>query len=149
MYKRILAATDGSDFANTAVDHAAALAAGLGAQLLLVTVSDKLPAFSKSEIGTSLPHDIYERLGKADAVRARHILDDASAIARRHNQAAKTIHISDREPYAGILEAAQAEDADLIVLASRSKSVMDRVFIGSQASKVLSLAHVPVLVLKV
>ncbi|MCW5721304.1 MAG: universal stress protein [Devosia sp.] len=149
MYKRILAATDGSDFANQAVDHAAALAAGLGAQLLLVTVGDKLPVFSRSEIGMSLPHDIYERLGKADAAKARHILDEATAIARRHGPVEKAIHIPNEEPYAGILEAAREEGADLIVLASRSKTLMDRIFIGSQASKVLSLAPIPVLVLKI
>lgn len=148
MYRRILVATDGSDFANMAVEQASDLAAGLGAELYIVTVSEALPVFSAAEIGWSLPQDVYEQMRKADAAKARRILDKATGIAKRHGAPIREIHIAGQDPYAGILEAAGNIKADLIVLASHSKSVVDRLLLGSQASKVLSLATIPVLVVR-
>lgn len=149
MYKRILVATDGSGQAGTAIAQAATLAAQLKAQLFILTVSEPLPVFSKSELGWSLPPDVYERMQQVDDIKARRILDEAVSIATDHGSpAAETIHLADRAPYAGILEAAKAHDIDLIVMAPHSKGLVDRLLLGSQASKVLSLADRPVLLVR-
>ena len=50
--------------------------------------------------------------------------------------------------YEGILETAKAIDADLIVMGSHSRGFVNRLIIGSQASKVVNLSEVPVLIIK-
>ena len=51
-----------------------------------------------------------------------------------------------RQPAEGIIDTAQAEGCDLIVMASHGRSGLARVLLGSQASKVVTLSPVPVLV---
>lgn len=148
MYERILVATDGSDSAKTAVDHAAYLASALKAELYMVHVSEPLPTFAPAEIGWSVPSGIYDEMQRAADARASHILNAAAELARRQGSNAHPIHIAGQPASSGILEAAATSRADIIVLASHSKSLVDRLLLGSQASKVVSLSPIPVLVVR-
>lgn len=46
MYNRILISTDGSEVAQKGVDHGIALAKALGAEVTIITVTERLPVFS-------------------------------------------------------------------------------------------------------
>ena len=50
--------------------------------------------------------------------------------------------------YEGILETAKAEDCDLIVMGSHGRQGVKALILGSVAQKVLTHAHVPVLIVK-
>ena len=148
MYQSILAATDGTELSGLAVEHAVKLAKLLGAGLTIVTVTEPPPAISSAELGWSVPVDLYEQFRKTDANRARKILEDASSVAAGLGWAAASKHVAEQLPYAGILAAARDTIADLIVMASHGHRGLDRLILGSQASKVLSLSKCPVLIVR-
>lgn len=145
MYQNVIAATDGTEVATKAVEHAAYLARTLGARLTLVTVTEQAPSFAAPEIGWSVPRSVFDDIRKANRDKSRAILDAAS---KASGLAAGTMHVEDQAPFQGILDAADKAGADLIVVGSHGHRGLERLILGSQAAKVLSLAKVPVLVVK-
>jgi len=146
MYKHIVAATDGSDLANSAIKHAAELAQAVGAKLTIVTVTPPAPTFVGSELGYAVSTDFFEEIEKANTSHAKTVLDAAVKLAQPAK--AERLHISDRQPYDGILEAAGEVGADLIVMASHGRSGIDRLLLGSQAGRVLAMSKTPILIIK-
>lgn len=146
IYKRILAATDGTELAMRAIEQAAHIATAMNAELFIVTVTPPPPTFASGEMGWSVPTTVYDDIQAANVATAKKILETTSAALAHKPE--RTIHVEDREPFRGILEAADAVHADLIVMASHGRRGIDKLILGSQASKVLSLAHIPVLVVK-
>lgn len=145
MYQSVIVATDGSEIATRAVAHGAAIAKAFSARLSIVTVTEQAPTFDPAEIGWSVPTEIYDDIRKANADRSRRIL----ALAASSSQyPAHTIHVEERSPYEGILDAARKTSADLIVVGSYGKTGIQQLVLGSQASKVVSLAQCAVLVVK-
>lgn len=145
MYSRILVATDGTDMGGSAVAQAGGLARALGATLTIVTVTEQAPTFATPEIGWSVPASVFDDIRRANVEQSRKVLDDAVA---RAGVRAETVHVENQQPFQGILDTAQSVDADLIVMGSHGHRGIQRLILGSQAAKVLSLATVPVLVVR-
>ena len=61
---------------------------------------------------------------------------------------AEAVHVENQSPAQGIVEAANAKNTDLIVIASHGRRGVNKLLLGSQAAEVLSLSTVPVLVIK-
>ena len=143
MYRNILLATDGSDLAERAVVHGLELAKALGAKVTIVTVTDMIPTGPYSPI--PWPSDIarYEALAQKSASK---ILERATDVARNLGISCDTLHIVDELPAEGILKACRDRYCDLIVMASHGRTGIDRMLMGSQAMKVVTLSHVPVLI---
>ncbi len=145
MYTSILAATDGTDVAANAARHAAYLARTLGARLTFVTVTEQAPTIAAPEIGWSVPHSVFDEIRKARVESSRATLD---AAVKASGLPAKSLHVENHSPFEGILIAAEEVGADLIVLGSHGHRGLERLILGSQAQKVLTLSKVPVLVVK-
>jgi len=145
VYRKILAATDGSAVASRVAEHAAALAKATGGELTFVTVTEQAPTFAAAEIGWSVPSSVYDDIRRANVDRSRAIL---AAAVKRSGLAARTVHVEDQRPYEGILAAAEQIDADLVVIGSHGHRGLQLLLLGSQAAKVVTLAKVPVLVIK-
>jgi nucleotide-binding universal stress UspA family protein len=146
MYKHILAATDGALLGTHAVEHAATLARAFGATMTIVTVTPHPPSFATAEVGWSVPADVFEQIRKANADKSKAILQVARALV--DGVTVQTLHIEDRRPYEGILEAVEQVGADLAVMGSNSHRGVDRLILGSQVAKVLNLIKIPVLIVK-
>ncbi len=147
MYSRILIATDGSDLAGEAVEHGLGLAKSVGAAVVIVTVTElwsPLEMAGDVQAGELDPIQVYE-----DAVsrQAKAILDDVTKRAASKGVVSETRHVKDRKPAEGILETAELEECDLIVMASHGRSGLQGMLIGSQTAKVVALSKRPVLVL--
>ena len=56
------------------------------------------------------------------------------------------MHSKDKYPAEGILETAKESGCDLIVMASHGRRGISRILLGSQATKVVTLSAIPVLV---
>jgi nucleotide-binding universal stress UspA family protein len=148
MFKRILIATDGSELAGHAVAQGMALAKVLSAQVTVATVTEPWDALSIAALADrNVPNPVgsYEECAAAAANR---ILWSAKETAKQQDQMCRTLHIKDRYPAEGILEAAKAEGCDLIVIASHGRRGVAKLLLGSQASKVVTLSPVPVLVFR-
>jgi nucleotide-binding universal stress UspA family protein len=143
MFKHILIATDGSELAQKGVDKGLALAKALGAKATAVTVTEPMTALLVGEATIALPLDDYD---KATAANAAQILADVSAAAAKAGVACATLHVKDQYPAEGLVEAAKAQGCDLIVMASHGRRGLSKLLLGSQATRVLTLSEVPVLV---
>lgn len=143
MYTHLLIATDGSELAQKAVDQGLALAKALGARVLAVHVSAPWTAVPIGEIATALPPENYER-ETADA--AQSLLADVALRAKVAGVECETLHVRDRLPAQGIIEAAAERGADLIVMSSHGRSGFARLLLGSEANEVVSKSTVPVLI---
>ena len=143
MFKHILIATDGSELAQKGVEQGLTLAKTVGAKATAVTVTEPIAAMLVGEVAIALPLDDYDRAAAADAAR---ILAGVSASAAKAGVACETLHVKDQYPAEGIVEVAKARGCDLIVMASHGRRGLSKLLLGSQATRVLTLSEVPVLV---
>lgn len=144
MFQKILVPTDGSDIARRAATTAAQLAKSQGAQVVGVYVIDPFP---------------YIGIGDASAMGLQAYLADAKNAAGQALDALAQACKAEGVPFAGdtiernvvyegILETAQAEACDLIVMASHGRQGVKALILGSVAQKVLTHAPMPVLIVK-
>ena len=143
MYKSILIATDGSELAGKAVEQGLALAKALSAKVTVTTVTEPWTMVAPGEIGMTIPIEEYE---KGVGEHAAKILQDAQARAKTVGAPCEILHVKDRYPADGILDAAKSVGADLIVMASHGRRGIARMLIGSQATRVVTHSTIPVLI---
>ncbi|EJF91555.1 universal stress protein [Bartonella tamiae] len=149
MFERILVTTDGSELAERGIDAAIELAKKTGGELFIVTVTSIMPTYG-SVVGT----EWATNPGAFDEVReeidddARKILESALHKAEQLGVKAKGIHAENQLAAAGIVDASNEHEVDLIVIASHGRRGVNRLILGSQASEVLSMSERPVLIIK-
>jgi nucleotide-binding universal stress UspA family protein len=138
MYKKILVPTDGSEFAKKAQRHALFLAKVSGAEIVAVSVTE-----NNFVNGLPLDDEIYQ-LNQVLNERSEENLKEFDKL----NEAdIKITHvIREGSPARVILEVANEEQVDLIVMGSSGKSGFDRFIMGSVADKVVNSAKCAVLV---
>ncbi len=145
MYKHILIATDGSELAAKAVQQGLEIAKAVGARATVITVTEPWTAVAPGEIGMAFPIEDYE---KSASEHATTILDAAKGQGKAIGLSCDVLHVKDRYPADGIIEAAKSQGADLIVMASHGRRGVARVLIGSQANRVVIHSTIPVLICK-
>lgn len=143
MYKHLIIATDGSELAQKAVDQGLALAKALGAKVLAVHVTPPWTSVAVGEVAIALPIENYDRMA---AENAQNVLADVAMRAKAAGVAYETLHVKDRLPAQGIVEAAVQRGVDLIVMSSHGRSGLSRLLLGSEANEVVSKSTVPVLI---
>ena len=138
MYKKILVPTDGSDFAKKAQKHALFLSKVSGAEIVAVSVTE-----NNFVNGLPLDDEIYQ-LNQILKERSEENLKEFDEL---NEDDLKITHvIREGSPARVILEVAQEEAIDLIVMGSSGKSGFDRFIMGSVADKVVNSAKCAVLV---
>ncbi len=141
MYKKILLPTDGSKYSENAEQHALFLAEKSGAEIIALSVIEN--GFS---IGLPSDDTIYEinqmlkEETKQNLKRVEEIRDEVDSDIK------VTSLVKEGSPAAVILDVAEDEDVDLIVIGSSGKTGFDRFLMGSVASKVVKSAKCSVLV---
>jgi nucleotide-binding universal stress UspA family protein len=132
---KILVAYDGSESARRALAETARLANGNS--VTVVSVAEPLPQFGRA--GELL-------LPEEDAERRRELLDAKQLLAERGIEAAVVERKGDAATR--ILDEAEQEHADLIVLGTRGLGTGRRWLMGSVSTKVLHHAPCNVLVVR-
>jgi nucleotide-binding universal stress UspA family protein len=146
MFKHILIATDGSELARKASDAGLELARSLGARVTVVKVTEPLDPVviaAAMERGVSNMEAVY---AEQAAAKAEQMLRAMSAAAQAKGVDCDTVHVTDKTPAEGIVDTAKQRGCDLIVMASHGRRGLSRLLLGSQASKVVTLSPVPVLI---
>ncbi len=143
MFTHILIATDGSELAAKAVAQGLEIAKGLGARVTAVNITEPWVAVAPSEVAMAFPIKEYD---ESVAANAHRILSAVEAEAQKQSIPCATLHVKDQFPAEGIIEAAEKQACDLIVMASHGRRGLMRLLLGSQTIKVLSSSTVPVLV---
>lgn len=142
MFKHILVATDGSELATDAVKRASELAQTLKAKITIVTVNTIPSMFFPPEVWTPA---MYDDVAKAAIEHGEATLKEAAKFCTGD---VDTLAVENTSPADGIVETAGRIGSDLIVMGSHGYRGINRLLLGSEASKVLSLAKIPVLIVK-
>ncbi len=146
MFEHILIATDGSPLALKAVVQGLALAKALNAKATAVTVSEPWDAITMAALAERQKANPIADYEERMAAAADRILEAVSEAAKKQGVPCATLYVKDRHPAEGIIETAQAQACDLIVMASHGRRGLARLLLGSQANKVVTLSAVPVLI---
>jgi nucleotide-binding universal stress UspA family protein len=142
MTKRILVATDGSELSRRAAQVAIALAQSLGAAVVGCAA---IPVYPYHGFGEAVPAE-STFLAQAAAAANRqldHIESEAAAAGVPFSRVLREGHPDDI-----ILQAADTEDCDMIVMASHGRRGVAALVLGSETQKVLARSHRPVLVVR-
>ncbi len=140
-YRKMLIATDGSENSKFAVDAGIELARVIGVKIQAVYVIDTF-AYS------SVPKDT--KWEKAMYVQFRELGKEAvsyvQSSAEKAGLEAETL-ILEGHPAEEILNFAEEQDVDMIVVGSLGKTDVERFLLGSVSEKIIRNAKVPVLVI--
>ena len=137
--RRVLVATDTSETSAGAELAGIELASRVGASLVLVSVIDT------SRL--RLPGGFFHT--RVDQVRAQRESALAASVTRaRELGIAAQFIIWEGDPGASVIDAAEAEGADLIVIGSHGRGPVGRLLLGSVSSYVVDHGRMPVMVIR-
>lgn len=142
MYAKILTPLDGSSLAERAVDHAAEIARGTGAQLILLQVVHA-PLAEAPEAGQAAES---AAITESAAVAMQYLRSVAERLAG--TGIALRCEVLDGEPAAAILGFAHNENVDAIVMSTHGRSGLGKLIMGSVAEKVALTTRRPVMLVK-
>jgi nucleotide-binding universal stress UspA family protein len=149
MFKKILIPTDGSALSAQAANAGISFARSVGAEVVALHVGQPFAAtigFDGMAAAYAITDEDYE---KATAEQAKKYLQ--SIVDRAETAGVKVTHdsVTNFNVADGVVDAAQTHGCDLIFMSSHGRSGLSRLLLGSVTAKVLSLAHVAVLVYRV
>lgn len=144
MYDDILIATDGSQPAQKALEHAARLSATVGAKLHVLCVVQT--GFSPA--GPEYPTQAYADLVEARRQTAQELVDHLVEDLLADGLKAIGYVREGKRASEKIVETARFEEVDLIVIGTHGRSGLQRFLLGSVAEGVLRGAEVPVLAIR-
>jgi nucleotide-binding universal stress UspA family protein len=133
---KILVAYDGSESAKRALDHAAGLSQN-GASISVISVAEELP-----QIGRAAAMLVPEE----DEERRRELVEAKATLKERGIDAKLVERVGD--PAAKIIDEAEQEHADLVVIGSRGLNTAQRWVLGSVSTKVVQHAPCNVFVVR-
>ena len=146
MYDTILVPTDGSPTADRALREALDLASEIGATLHVLYVVDTSAAgwaaIGDEEFGVEVNQGLEYLRKEGEEATA-----EAIEAAREAGVEVVTA-IDDGTPYRGILEYAEEQDIDLLVMGTHGRTGLDRYLLGSTTERVVRRSPVPVLTVR-
>ena len=119
MYHHILIPTDGSELSGKAIDQGVALAKALGAQVTGVTVT--IP-FHIIALDPATVRDTRETYATRVAQTGEKYLGAVKNAAVASDVKCDTIRVEDEHPYHAIIDTAEKQGCDAIVMASHGRS---------------------------
>jgi nucleotide-binding universal stress UspA family protein len=140
--KKILVATDFSEYAEYAVSSAASIAKQTGAQLILLHVIDR---------PLNLDDESYENYHNMPGGKTvvMNIQSKLNAIVSAHKiENAEVFYELQYDVFKTILQHADQNQVDLIVIGAYGSSRSEGSFIGSNTERVMSQAKMPVLIIQ-
>ena len=148
MFRHILIPTDGSRLARKGIRAGVRLAKALGARVTGVYVM--LPATARGYDETAIFYAGISARGWRHTFdkAARKALSVIQAEARGAKVPCNTLVVHYRQPWKGILTAAQRSKCDAIALASHGRGGLGGLLLGSETQQVLARSRLPVLVVR-
>lgn len=145
MIQKILLCTDGSEHALKAAQWAVDMAPALHAELILVSVFNP-PVGSLLWTVAPEPMSLDDKIYSGDTVREALTKATAALLEAAHVPFRMVVEMGD--PVQKIVEIAQQEQADLILMGSRGMGGFKSLLLGSVSDAVLHHAPCPVLIVR-
>lgn len=143
MFKHILMPTDGSDHSERAVERGIELAKLCGARVTGIHVMQDYQMLMGPE--GLVPADFGEGVDQRERERAEGFLAFVEKAAAAAGVPCDTVIVKGLQPYDAIVDTANARGCDLIVMTSRYRKGLVSMLMGSEATRVLHRASIPVL----
>jgi nucleotide-binding universal stress UspA family protein len=145
MFGRIVVGTDGSETAKEAVHHAIDLAKQVGATLDVVSAYEPVPPSRLREERQQVPQDLEHTVSPREDVDAT--LADAVKEIEASGVEVKTF-ARQGDPADAIIDVAEEEKADLIIVGNKGMTGAKRFLLGSVPNKVSHHAPCSVLIVR-
>lgn len=142
--KRILHATDFSKASARALQEAVKLAKENNARLLVVHVIEPTPYVAGGEFGGA---EIYMKLEDATKRNAQSSMSKLMQRLKKLQIKAESLLLRGAA-HEQIVKAAKSKKADMIVIGTHGRTGLSKLFLGSVAGKVVSLATCPVMTVR-
>ena len=146
MFASIVVGTDGSDTAKTAVRYAIDLARELGARLLIVSAYEPVSNQRLRQEHTEVPRDLQWTVNPREDVLG--LLEEARQDAATAGLDSVEIFSRQGDAADAILDVAEEQRADLIVVGNRGMTGAKRFLLGSVPNKVSHHAPCSVLIVR-
>jgi nucleotide-binding universal stress UspA family protein len=145
MFKSIVVGTDGSDTANQAVRQAVDLARSVGAKLELVSAYEPVPAQRLASERRDAPEDLQWAINPREDVDTTR---EAAAETAREAGVPVDVYPRQGDPADAILDVAEEQEADLIIVGNKGMTGAKRFLLGSVPNKVSHHAPCSVLIIR-
>ncbi len=143
MYRKILVPTDGSVLSEKAINAAIEFAkTHPGCEIVGFSVAEPL-SFNQIESFTKSGESDYL---VREQLSAQSRVDHLVELAEKAGVPCEGVVAQSTRPHEEIVRAADTYNCDCIFMASHGRKGLNKLFIGSETQKVLTMAHVPVLV---
>jgi nucleotide-binding universal stress UspA family protein len=146
MFGSIVVGTDGSETADKAVRQAADLAKQLGASLDLVSAYEPVSSSRLREEQRQAPGDLQWMVNPREDVDAT--LEEAAEVAKEVGVAEVKTYAREGDPADAILDVAEENGADLIVVGNKGMTGAKRFLLGSVPNKISHHAPCSVLIIR-
>jgi nucleotide-binding universal stress UspA family protein len=133
MFNRIVVGTDGSETAAEAVRTAVELAKLSKAKLEIVSAYEPVPQQRLKEEGEGISGDVAHSVNPREDVQF--ILDKAAGVAKKAKVDVVT-HPREGDPADAILDVAEENDADLVLVGNKGMTGARRFLLGSVPNKI-------------
>ena len=147
MYKKILVGLDGSKHGLAAADQASQLAAAIGAELHLLTitrpykVTPQLKRYLEAENLLGEPKYVMDEM-------TNQIVNEAKELAIKNGAKDVKTVVREGKIARGIIDYAKANGIDMIVVGSRGVGEVEAALLGSVSGKVSMLAECTVVIVR-
>jgi nucleotide-binding universal stress UspA family protein len=141
--QRLLVALDGSDSAERVMPYAMTLANTFQGEILLLSVPE-VPEVS--QFGAA--HDWVETMRTEAEIESWKYLDSIMAAVHDACPSIRTL-VTGSRPATVIAEVSEAEQVDMIVMATQGRGGLDRLWMGSVTERVVQQTELPVFLLPV
>jgi nucleotide-binding universal stress UspA family protein len=145
MFQTIVVGTDGSDTAKEAVRQATELAAGLGSKINLVSAYEPVPEGRLRDERQEVPDDLQWMINPREDVNVT--LHEAAQGIEGRGVSVET-HARGGDPADAILDVAEEQKADLIVVGNKGMTGAKRFLLGSVPNKVSHHAPCSVMIIR-
>ena len=145
MFRSIVVGTDGSETATEAVRQAIELAKATGARIELVSAYEPVSGQRLREESQQVPEDLQWMVNPREDVSET--LEQAAGQLRESGVEVET-HAREGDPADAILDVAEEERADLIVVGNKGMTGAKRFLLGSVPNKVSHHAPCSVLIIR-
>lgn len=140
--KKILVAVDGSDTSKKAILKARELVKCTNGEVILLNVVEdimKNPYIPEIKHKVSINQAFMEQ-GENIIKKSKELLSDYNGIVTGLTRCG--------DPAKNIIDVAEKENCDLVIMGSRGLNVLSRAMLGSVSNKVLNHIHISVLIVK-
>ena len=145
MFKSIVVGTDGSQTATSAVKQAVELASSIKAKIELVSAYEPVSDQRLREERTEVPDDVSWMVNPREDVDAT--LREAAEMAKEAGVEVET-YARQGDPADAILDVAEEQNADLIIVGNKGMTGAKRFLLGSVPNKISHHAPCSVLIIR-